>query len=73
MKSTKKTITDYEMLEALIQNIPDSIYFKDSKSRFIKANKSLVNRLKASDELEIIGKTDFDFFTKEHAEKAFNN
>ncbi|MBU4450701.1 MAG: PAS domain-containing protein, partial [Actinobacteria bacterium] len=73
MKLNKKIITDYEMLEALIQNIPDSIYFKDSQSRFIKVNKFLVNRLKASDELEVIGKTDFDFFTKEHAEKAFND
>ena len=73
MKSNKKTITDYEMLEALIQNIPDSVYFKDSQSRFIKVNKSIVNRLKASDELEVIGKTDFDFFTKAHAEKAFND
>ncbi|MBU4293071.1 MAG: response regulator, partial [Actinobacteria bacterium] len=73
MKLNKKIITDYEMLEALIQNIPDSIYFKDSQSRFVKVNKFLVNRLKASDELEVIGKTDFDFFTKEHAEKAFND
>ena len=73
MKSNKKIITDYEMLEALMQNIPDSIYFKDSQSRFIKVNKFIVNKLKASDELELIGKTDFDFFTKEHAKKAFND
>jgi PAS domain S-box-containing protein len=70
MKSEKKVITEYEMLEALMRNIPDSIYFKDSQSRFIKANKSVVNRLKALNESELIGKTDFDFFSEVHAKKA---
>lgn len=73
MKSDKTTFTDYEMLEALMQNIPDSIYFKDSQSRFIKVNKYLVNRFNASDESEMIGKTDFDFFTIKHAQKAYND
>lgn len=73
MKPNKKPVTDYEMLEALIQNIPDSVYFKDSQSRFIKANKSVVGRLKALKESDLIGKTDFDFFSKVHAEKALND
>ena len=73
MKSDKTTFTYYEMLEALMHNIPDSIYFKDLQSRFIKVNKSLIGRLKALDEAGIIGKTDFDFFSREHAQKAFDD
>ncbi|MHB1252625.1 MAG: PAS domain-containing hybrid sensor histidine kinase/response regulator [Candidatus Humimicrobiaceae bacterium] len=73
MKSDKTTFTDYEMLAALMQNIPDSIYFKDSQSRFIKVNKSTVNKLKVLNESDIIGKTDFDFFSMDHAQKAFND
>ena len=55
------------LLHALMDNVPDSIYFKDSEGRFIRGNKALANRFGLSDPAEAVGKTDFDFFTEEHA------
>jgi PAS domain S-box-containing protein len=59
------------LLHALVDNLPDSIYFKDAASRFIRINKALMTRFGLSDPGEVIGKTDFDFFTQEHAQPAY--
>ncbi len=64
---------DSELLHTLLDNIPDAIYFKDLKSRFIRVSKYLVDKIGLKDEKEMIGKTDFDFFTMEHARQAFND
>ncbi len=61
------------LLSSLLDNIPDHIYFKDKKSRFIQASKSVVERLRLKSVDELIGKTDFDYFTDEHAEQAFRD
>ena len=71
MNKEKTIISKLEMFDALMENIPDSIYFKDLNSRFIRINKALAERLKINNSDEAIGKTDYDFFTKEHADKAF--
>ena len=73
MKEENKSITKSQMLDALMDNIPDSIYFKDKNSKFIKINKAVAKRFKIKDPDEAVGKTDFDFFSKEHAEKAFQD
>ena len=50
------------MLRTLIDNIPDSIYIMDSKGRKVISNKSDVELIGASDETEVIGKTDIDLY-----------
>jgi len=57
-----------ELLWNLMENIPDSIYFKDKNNRFIVVNKVKAEHVGSTLE-EIIGKTDFDFYPKEIAEK----
>jgi PAS domain S-box-containing protein len=58
------------LLETLLQNIPDSVYFKDEKSRFIRISHAQVKHFGVADASELIGKTDADFFGQEHAEGA---
>lgn len=62
-----------DLLQALMDNIPDTIYFKDLESNFIRINKSQSKVLGLNDPSEAIGASDFDFFNKEHAEKAFED
>ncbi|MGO8676315.1 MAG: PAS domain-containing protein [Limisphaerales bacterium] len=60
-------------LRALLENSPDAVYFKDRGSRFVHFSK-FFSRLWGVDNPESIrGKTDFDFFTEEHARPAFND
>jgi PAS domain S-box-containing protein len=73
MDELKNSITKTEMLDALMENIPDAIYFKDIKSRFIRVNKALIKRLGINSFDEISGKSDFDFFTEVHAKKAYKD
>ncbi len=62
-----------DALQALLDNAPDAIYFKDRHSRFVHFSKSF-QRIFGVDDLESIrGKTDFDFFTEEHARAAYED
>jgi diguanylate cyclase (GGDEF)-like protein/PAS domain S-box-containing protein len=57
---------------ALMDNIPDSIYFKDRKSRFVLINRALADKFGLESSEESIGKTDFDFFSKEYAKPRYD-
>jgi PAS domain S-box-containing protein len=55
-----------------MDNMPDSIYFKDEKNRFIMVNKAKAVRSNVAPE-EMMGKTDFDFLPDEEARRAFED
>ena len=61
------------LFKALMDNIPDGIYLKDLKSRFLIINKACAERHGFISPEEAIGKTDFDFFSEEHAGQAFED
>jgi len=61
------------LLEKLMENVPDSIYFKDRQSRFTRINRYAAERFGVGDPALAIGRTDFDFFTEEHAAKALRD
>jgi len=74
LKSTSSSLhREQQQLKALLDNIPDHIYFKDEKSRFINANKAMYAGHGIAKLEDIIGKTDFDLFTKDHAQPAFDD
>jgi PAS domain S-box-containing protein len=60
-------------LSALMNNIPDTIYFKDTNSNFTRINKAQTAVLGLKDPKEAEGKSDFDFFTPEHSQDALND
>ncbi len=61
------------LMDTLLKNAKESIYFKDIDSRFIKASYSMAEMFKVKNVEELYGKTDFDFFDEEHAKPAFND
>ena len=69
----EKLASERDLLEALMDNIPDLIYFKDVDSRFTRINRAEASVLGLKDAEKAVGKTDFDFFTPEHAHDAFND
>ncbi len=58
------------LLHALLDNIPDSIYFKDEESRFVRISRSMAEKFHIPDPAAIISKTDADIFTSQHADQA---
>ena len=62
---------DRYLLQAFLDHIPDSVFFKDRKSRFVRISRGMVQRFGVSGPEDLIGKTDFDLFTSEHADQAF--
>ncbi|HEY6564971.1 MAG TPA: PAS domain-containing protein, partial [Pirellulaceae bacterium] len=55
------------LLHSLMHNIPDSIYFKDEESRFLRVSRMMADKFRVPDPAAILGKTDADFFSDEHA------
>jgi PAS domain S-box-containing protein len=61
------------LFRRLMENISESVFFKDSESRFIAINKACAEKFGLEDPEEAVGKTDFDFFDDEHARPAFED
>lgn len=59
-------------LQTLMDNMPDHIYFKDIESRFLRNSRSQARQMGINDPSKVIGKTDFDFFPKDHAQRSYN-
>jgi PAS domain S-box-containing protein len=59
------------LLQTLLENSPDSIYFKDRQSRFIQVNPAAAKLYGVKSPEDALGKSDFDFFAFEHASAAY--
>ncbi|HEY5232982.1 MAG TPA: PAS domain-containing protein [Verrucomicrobiae bacterium] len=62
---------EHSLLRTLINNLPDCIYAKDIEARKIIANPADLKNLGCKTEDEAVGKTDFDFFPQDIAERFF--
>ncbi len=70
----ERTLDDERhLLQTLMDNLPDHIYFKDSESRFLRISRSHTVKFGLFDPDQAVGKNDFDFFTAEHAQQALDD
>lgn len=65
----ERILKERNLLLQLIDSLPDSIYAKDADGKILVSNKKNTELLGKQNSLEVIGKTDFDFYEKDLAEK----
>lgn len=71
MKKVQQNLNlEKSMFNVLMEYLPDRITYKDKQSKILRINHAKAAKFRMSPE-EMIGKTDYDFFSKEHADKAF--
>ncbi|MEO6788960.1 MAG: PAS domain S-box protein [Chthoniobacteraceae bacterium] len=75
-RAIERTRTAQELSEqrhrmrVLLESIPSRIYFKDRDGRFIQVNPAMASLYGFSDPAALIGKSDADLFSAEHATRA---
>jgi PAS domain S-box-containing protein len=62
---------EHHLLRTLLDNMPDLIYVKDKQSRFVVANEAVAKFMGASGPDELLGKTDFDYYSHTLANKFY--
>ncbi|MFN8450072.1 MAG: PAS domain-containing protein [Anaerolineae bacterium] len=59
------------LLRTLVDNLPHAIYSKDADTRIVISNSANAEAMGAASPEEVLGKTDFDFFPKDMADKYY--
>jgi PAS domain S-box-containing protein len=72
-QAEEQLAAERDVLSAMLDNMPDYIYFKDRESRFVRCSRELVRLFKAEDVQQLLGKTDFDFYAADRARAAFED
>jgi PAS domain S-box-containing protein len=67
------SLPENQLIFTLIDFIPDRIYIKDRKSRFIAGNIHVANIMGVKSSKELIGKTDLDFYSKDLAGEFYRD
>ena len=81
---TNKDISDRKEKEIMLENerflvnslmnfTPESIFFKDLNSKFIRVNEASARSMGCNEVSEVVGKSDFDFYDNEYALKTYND
>jgi two-component system sensor histidine kinase/response regulator len=71
-RAERELAHERRLFDALMDNIPDTIYFQDTACRFMRINKAQARMLGIADPQEAIGKTDFDFFPPDFAQASYD-
>jgi sigma-B regulation protein RsbU (phosphoserine phosphatase) len=59
-----------EFFDFLLEHTPDQVYFKDRHGRFLRASRAVADYMNVADPKELIGKSDFDFWSSETAKNT---
>ena len=61
------------LIRTLTDNMPELIYAKDAQSRFLFGNMAVADMMGVSSPAVLIGKSDYDFYSKELADRYFTD
>jgi diguanylate cyclase (GGDEF)-like protein/PAS domain S-box-containing protein len=64
-------LLERDLLQTLMDSAPDQVYIKDRNSRFTFANYAQAAYFGVRDPADLLGKTDFDFFSPQVAQSLF--
>jgi sigma-B regulation protein RsbU (phosphoserine phosphatase) len=59
-----------DLLSFLLENTPDQVYFKDLQGHFLRASRAVAEYMDVADPGDLIGKSDFDFWSQQTAKEA---
>jgi PAS domain S-box-containing protein len=73
MELELQMVQERNLLRAVIDNLPDPIYAKDSTARMTMANPADLKLMGCKTEAEALDKTDFEFFQKDIAARLYED
>jgi phosphoserine phosphatase RsbU/P len=62
-----------DLFSFLLENTPDQVYFKDLQGRFLRASRAVAQYMDVANPNDLIGKSDFDFWSAQTAKEAFDD
>jgi phosphoserine phosphatase RsbU/P len=62
-----------DLFSFLLENTPDQVYFKDLEGRFLRASRAVAQYMDVANPNDLIGKSDFDFWSEQTAKEAFDD
>jgi len=66
-------LSETQIIRTIMDNSQDTLYFKDSLSRFIMNSRAHALQFGLSDPVELLGKSDADFYPQRFADKAITD
>ena len=63
IEASQKLDFERHLLSTLLQHLPDSIYFKDPDSRFLRISQAMATKFGMQNVDDVVGKTDADIFS----------
>jgi diguanylate cyclase (GGDEF)-like protein/PAS domain S-box-containing protein len=69
----RRSSMDRDLLNAFLEHIPDTVFFKDRESRFIRISHAGANHFGLADPEQAVNKTDAQIFSPEHAGQALED
>jgi twitching motility protein PilJ len=67
-KTEEQLEKEIHLMQTLMDNIPETIYFKDIEGRYLRINQAHAKRFGLANAAEVVGKTVFDFLPPKRAQ-----
>ena len=70
---TAELKAEQELLQSMMDTMPDMIYFKDRDSKLVRVNRAKALNVGATDPAQVVGLSDFDHFPHDEAQRRYED